>query len=79
MTQDALTAFFGWMTVLNYGLLALMGLSLLALQGWASNLHARMFGLDTAVVRAAYFRFLANYKILATVFSLVPWLALKLM
>lgn len=79
MTHDSLTAFFGWMTVLNFGLLTIAGLSLMAMRGWASDLHSRMFGLSPETVSAEYFRWLATYKVLVLVFCLTPWLALKIM
>ena len=78
MTLETLTAVFGWMTVLNFGFLALATILLLALRDWATRLHARLFALDEATVRDAYFSFLSRYKVLALVFSLMPYLALRL-
>ena len=79
MTQDSLTTFFGWMTVLNFGLLALAGLTLAAMRDRVSVLHAGLFGLTPEAVSAEYFRWLATYKLLALVFCLTPWIALKIM
>lgn len=78
MTQETLTAFFGWMTVLNIGFLALTALSLVIFRTPAAALHARLFDLEKADVTRAYFRYLANYKILTFIFCLMPWLALKM-
>ena len=78
MTLDTLSTFFGWMTVFNFALLAVAGIALMAMRDWASELHARMFGLEAADVRMSYFRWLATYKILALVFAFVPWLALQM-
>lgn len=78
MTYETLTAFFGWMTVLNFGFLVFATLMLLAMRDWATSLHARLFNLDETTVRAAYFSFLSRYKVLALVFSLIPYLALRL-
>lgn len=78
MTQEFLTTVFGWMTVLNFALLALSTLLIVALQDWAAGIHGRMFQMDPSDAKRAYFRYLANYKILTIVFCLMPWLALKL-
>jgi len=79
MTVETLTTFFGWMTVLNFGFLALAGGMLLVTRDWATNLHANMFDMEQADVKSAYFNWLATYKVLALVFAFVPWLALTLM
>ncbi|WP_299348501.1 DUF6868 family protein [uncultured Shimia sp.] len=78
MTYESLTAFFGWMTVLNFGFLALAGLGMLGARGWATRLHARMFNLDATDVSMEWYRFLAQWKILTIVFALTPYLALRL-
>ena len=44
-----------------------------------SNIHSKMFGLDSKDVLKAYFHYLANYKIAIIIFNLVPYFALKLM
>lgn len=78
MTLEALTTFFGWMTVLNFGFLAVVAVALLTLRNWMTSVHARMFNLDEKALHGAYFGYLANYKLLVLVFSLAPYLALRL-
>lgn len=78
MTVETLTTFFGWMTVLNIGFLIITTVLLLAMQNWVTGVHARMFKMDEADVRKAYFAYLAKYKTLTLVFALVPYIALKL-
>jgi hypothetical protein len=78
MTQDTLTAFFGWMAVLNIGFLLLTTLAMIVARDWIAGIHARMFALDPRQLPEIYFRYLARYKILTLIFSVVPWLALKL-
>ncbi|MCZ7674981.1 MAG: hypothetical protein M5U35_02495 [Roseovarius sp.] len=78
MTQDMLTSFFGWMAVLNLAFLILGGLMVMAMRDWAVKLHSRLFGLEAAVVRQAIYVWLGNYKIATFVFSVVPYLALRL-
>ena len=78
MTQDLLTTVFGWMTVLNFAFLGITTLMIMGLQDRIAEIHGRMFQMQPAEVRKAYFRYLANYKILTLVFCLMPWIALKL-
>ncbi|WP_170372644.1 DUF6868 family protein [Ruegeria arenilitoris] len=78
MTPETLTAFFGWMTVLNFAVLLLSTLMVVALQDRVAAIHGRMFQMEKAEVRKAYFKYLANYKILTLIFCLMPWIALKL-
>ena len=78
MDIDALTTFFAWFTALNVGFLGLAALGLTMMGDWASDLHARWYGLDKADVRKLYFQWLAAYKLLVLVFALTPYLALRL-
>jgi ethanolamine utilization cobalamin adenosyltransferase len=79
ISPETLTAFFGWMTVLNIGFLAVTSLLLMAFRDQLAALHAAILGLDQVEVKKGYFSYLANYKILIFVTSLMPYLALKLM
>ncbi len=72
-------SFLGWCIVLNAGLLILSTLSLTAFGNAARQLHARMFQLDEYQVKAQYFQYLANYKIVLLFFNVVPYLALTFM
>lgn len=76
---EALTTFFGWCTVINFSLMAVGVVKLLLIRDWATGIHAKMFGLDAAPVRAAYFQWFANYKVAILVFNLGPYLALSAM
>jgi len=66
------------MTVLNFAVLLLSTLMVVALQDRIAAIHGRMFQMEKAEVRKAYFKYLANYKILTLIFCLMPWIALKL-
>ncbi len=78
MTQEFLTTVFGWMTALNIAVLLFSTLMIVLMQDWIAGVHGRMFQMERADVKRAYFRYLANYKILTIIFCLVPWLALNL-
>lgn len=79
MSHEFLTSFFGWMAVLNIAMLTLGALTILVMKEWAAGLHARLFNLDEAVVRQAMYAWLGNYKVATLVFSVMPYLALRLM
>ena len=75
----ALTTFFGWTTVINFVLLGVSSIMVIALRGSISRIHGRMFGLESVDLSRAYFQYIAQYKIAIIVFSLTPYVALKLM
>lgn len=79
MTIEAMTGFFGWMTVINIVYLALATIMLTWLKGMASGIHQRLFDLDEGETNRAYFTWLGNYKIFTMIFSLAPYIALRLM
>ena len=76
---QAVTAFIGWTTVINIVLLVVSSITVIAARQSISRIHGRMFGLETADLSRAYFQYLAQYKIAIIVFSLTPYIALKLM
>lgn len=78
MTQEFLTSVFGWMAVLNIAVLLFTTVMILLLQDWIADIHGKMFQMERPAVKRAYFRYLANYKILTLIFCITPWLALKL-
>ena len=78
MELETLRAFLGWSLAVNFGFLLLNTIFLVALQNWASRVHARLFGLEETWVRQRYFCYLANYKLAIIVFNLAPWIALHL-
>ena len=78
MTIEQLTAVLGWCTLINVGVLLLATLALILMKDFTVRVHAGLFGLSRAVLETQYFQYLAQYKILITVFNLVPYIALRL-
>lgn len=78
MSIESLTAFLGWMTLINVGLMLLTLLGLVLMKR-ARVVHQRLFGLSSSDLSRAYFAYLAQYKLLVLVFNLVPYLALRIM
>lgn len=79
MTAEFLTSFFGWMAVINIAYLALGAVAVMGLQSWMISVHQHLFRLDENDLKLAYFNWLGTYKIMAVVFSIAPYIALKLM
>ncbi len=79
MNIETIPEFLGWCTVINFGLMAFGLVKLLLIRDWASGVHTKMFGLDEASVRGAYFQYFVNYKIAVLVFNLGPYIALRIM
>ena len=79
MTIDVLTAFFGWCSVINIGLLVFTTAFLIVSMNWVSRVHASLFGLNQDELPSLYFQYLAHFKIAVLVFNLVPYIALKLL
>lgn len=78
MSLETLTSFLGWCTVINFGILIIAALGIIAMRASIGSIHASMFKLAEADLSNAYFQYLANYKILVIVFNLVPYLALRI-
>lgn len=78
MTLQQLTAFFGWGSIIGFGLLTASTVLIVALGNWASHLHAGLFDLGATRVRRQYFGYLALWKILILNFFVIPYFALRL-
>lgn len=65
-----------WCTLINYGLLALWGLLMLAPHEWAHRLGSRWYRISAEQFDAIQLAGILLYKILIFVFNLVPYIAL---
>ena len=79
MTLEQLREFFGWCTVVNFGLLLVSTVAILAAGRWIARLHGRLFHLPETELLKNYYQYLSIYKVLALVFNFAPWLALVIM
>lgn len=76
---ESLATFFGWCAVLNIGFLLLTVLMVMLMRDFMTGMHSRIFGVNEADLPAIYFRYMAHYQSLTLVFSVMPWIALKIM
>ncbi|WP_371169574.1 DUF6868 family protein [Aliiroseovarius sp. 2305UL8-7] len=79
MTLENMTSFFGWISVINIAFLLLATFGVVVMKRMAIRIHSSMFHMTDEALNAAYFTYLANFKLLTLVFGITPWLALKLM
>ncbi len=52
---------------------------LIGFKDLVSKVHGKMFGVNQQSILLIYFNYLGNYKIVIFIFSLVTYLALKIM
>ena len=79
MEITQLTTFLGWTTLINFGLITLTSIILIAFKGSIVKIHSELFSISEKGLYEAYLNFLAQYKVLIIVLNLVPYLALRLM
>ena len=79
MSVENWRTFFGWCTVINFGLFLIGVIKLMFISEWASEIHADMFQIDAASIRQAYFLYLVYYKLAIIVLNVAPYAALRIM
>ncbi|MEM9646409.1 MAG: DUF6868 family protein [Planctomycetota bacterium] len=79
MTMIDVANFLGWCMIFNFGLLLFTTLVLVMFRKQIVRLHGKWFDMEPGDLPQAYFRYLANFKLLIIVFNLVPYLALRML
>lgn len=77
MTVETLMAFFGWMALINIGVLLFSTLSTALLRTSGHKIHSALFKLSADELDKIYFQYLGLYKILTLIFTIVPYFALR--
>ena len=70
--------FLGWCLVVNFGILIFSTIMVVALRGWVSSIHAKLFGLSESTLSQSYFDYLARFKFFVIVFNFTPWVVLHI-
>ena len=78
MSVEMLRAFFGWCTLLNWGVMLIALILMNMFKGWAFRLHARMFGVTEEDVHRSMYLLMIQYKTAIILFCLVPYLVLRI-
>ena len=76
---EVMREFLGWCAVINVGLLLLATIKLVLFRDLFSSIYDKMFNIDKSDLSRAYIQFLAQFKIVVLVFSIVPYFALLIM
>ena len=76
---ETLATFFGWCTVINFGVLLFGGLVWILVKEGIGEFVARIFGLTNEEVKATFFRALMQYRAAIVILNLVPYITLKIM
>lgn len=76
---NTLTAFLGWCSVINIGVLVLSVIVLMLMREAIANIHSKMFGLNQTTLPPIYMQYIGSYKIAILIFNLVPYISLKVM
>ena len=78
MTLGQLSAFLGWLTVLNIVFLGASWIIVLTGRRWMNSIIVRLLPLPEERLNEEYLHWLARYELLIYFFNLMPWLALQL-
>ena len=78
-TIETLAMFFGWCTVINFGIILFLLLMFGLFHERIGELKAKWFGVTTEEAKATLFRVVHQYRLLFVVLNLVPYIALKIM
>ena len=78
MNIQTLTAFFKWCTIVNIGLFLVSAAMIVLASDFVYAMQGQMYNLPRETFDIALYGLLGLYKVLILVFSLVPYLALRL-
>lgn len=79
ITLSQLTELLGWASILNIGYLLFATVILVSMKPFITSMHSKMFDIPASELPPIYFKFLANYKVVSLVFTVFPYIALKIM
>lgn len=79
MTLQSLTDFFMWTAIINGGLLLLSTVFLVFLPDFTYRMQHKLFDISRDQYKGVIFGLVGVYKLLFITFSLVPYLALRLL
>ena len=75
---DGLTKILGWCSAINFGMLMVSFLGILALGDLAYASYQMMFGLAEEETRLLIISVILQFEVLILVFNFIPYIALKI-
>lgn len=79
ITLAELTEFLGWVSIINIAYLVLATLIMVLAKDAIACVHNKLLKIDSNGLDKKYFDFLSQYKVATMIFSVAPYIALKLM
>jgi uncharacterized protein DUF6868 len=76
MDIELLQKFFFWCMVVNTGIYFFTAIAVFAFRTSICWIHNKIFGFGEETTLKSVHKYLANYKLLITVFNFVPWIAI---
>ena len=76
MNLELLEKFFLWCMLVNTAVYAFTAIALFAMRDFVYNIHNKLFNMDREAVDKSTQKYLANFKLLITVFNFAPWIAI---
>jgi len=77
MDLQELQIFFGYMSLINFGLLVFVFAFITLAGKWVHRLHSQIFNVPEELIGKTLYQIIAIYKIIILVFNVIPWLTLK--
>ena len=71
-----LEQFFLWCMLINLGVYIFTVLAVFFFRGLVCKMHKMIFGFNEDMAMQAIQKYLANYKLLITIFNFTPWIAI---
>jgi len=79
MKLELLKDFFMWCTIVNLIMFMISIILIVLIKNFASNMHAKWYGIKAEKVKTAWYSVMAFYKIMIIIFNFVPYLVLEIM
>ena len=76
MDIEILQKIFFWCMLVNFGIYTFTAIMILVFHNTILKIQTKMFRLDEKTVSKSVYMYLANYKLLITVFNFVPWIVI---
>ena len=78
MTFELVRDIFGWCALINIGLLLWWGLAIMLFHDFVYRMHGKFFKMTVEDFDKIHYAGLAFFKIVVIVFTLIPYLAMRI-
>ncbi len=78
MTVELLRDFFGWCSVMNYGMLLVWFFLIVWARDWIFRIHSKWFAIPRDRFDTINYAMMGSFKLSIFLFNIVPYLALRI-